>query len=52
MAYSVARLVTKPLSMFPVPDLKPADPLNFAMVTLAIWIMGLTATWGPILRDV
>ena len=47
-----ALFVTKPLAMFLVPGLKPADPLNFAVVALAILITALLATWGPILRAV
>ena len=46
----VALLVTKPLAMFLVPGLKPADPLNFAMVAGAMLLTGLAATWGPVLR--
>jgi putative ABC transport system permease protein len=45
-----ALLVTKPLVMFLVPGLKPADPLNFAVVALAMFATALAATWGPILR--
>jgi predicted permease len=48
----VALLVTKPLAMFLAPGLKPADPLNFAVVALAMLVTGLAATWGPILRAV
>ena len=46
----VAFLVTKPLAMFLVPGLKPTDPLNFAVVALAMLGTGLAATWGPIRR--
>ncbi|MGA2040094.1 MAG: ABC transporter permease [Bryobacteraceae bacterium] len=46
----VALFVTKPLAMFLVPGLKPADPLNFAVVALAMLMTGLAATWGPIRR--
>jgi ABC-type antimicrobial peptide transport system permease subunit len=46
----VAMLVTKPLAMFLVPGLKPADPLNFAVVALAMLVTGLAAAWGPMLR--
>src|ERR1019366_6323992 len=43
-----ALFVTKPLAMFLVPGLKPADPLNFAVVALSILLTALLATWGPI----
>lgn len=46
----VAMLATRPLAMFLVPGLKPADPLNFAVVALAMLATGMAATWGPILR--
>ena len=47
---AVALLVTKPLAMFLVPGLKPADPLNYAVVALAMLLTALAATCGPILR--
>jgi predicted permease len=46
----VALLVTKPLAMFLVPGLKTDDPVNFAVVALAMLVTGLAATWGPIRR--
>ena len=46
----VTFLVTKPLAMFLVPGIKPADPLNFVAVALAMLATGLAATWGPIRR--
>jgi ABC-type lipoprotein release transport system permease subunit len=36
--------------MFLVPGLKPTDPLNFAVVALAMLATCLAATWGPIRR--
>jgi ABC-type lipoprotein release transport system permease subunit len=36
--------------MFLVPGIKPADPLNFVVVALAMLATGLAATWGPIRR--
>jgi hypothetical protein len=48
----VALFVTKPLAVFLVPGLKPADPLNFAVVALAMLLTGLAATWGPIRRAI
>jgi ABC-type antimicrobial peptide transport system permease subunit len=46
----VTFLVTRPLAMFLVPGIKPADPLNFVVVALAMLATGLAATWGPIRR--
>ena len=46
----LALLVSKPLAVFLVPGLQPADPLNFAVVAGAMLVTGLAATWGPILR--
>jgi len=46
----VTFLVTRPLAMFLVPGIKPADPLNFVVVALAMLATGVAATWGPILR--
>jgi ABC-type antimicrobial peptide transport system permease subunit len=43
-------LVTRPLAMFLVPGIKPTDPLNFAVVALAMLATGVAATWGPIRR--
>ncbi|MGO9262649.1 MAG: ABC transporter permease [Bryobacteraceae bacterium] len=48
----VALFATKPLAMFLSPGLKPADPLNFGVVALAMLLTGLAATWGPILRAI
>jgi ABC-type antimicrobial peptide transport system permease subunit len=36
--------------MFLVPGLTPGDPVNFAVVALAMLVTGLAATWGPIRR--
>ena len=48
----VAFFVTKPLAMFLVPGLKPADPLNFGAVAAAMLLTGLAAAWGPMRRAV
>jgi ABC-type antimicrobial peptide transport system permease subunit len=48
----VALFATKPLAMFLAPGLKPADPLTFGVVALAMLLTGLAATWGPILRAI
>ncbi len=48
----VSLFVTRPLAMFLVAGLKPADPLNFAVVALAMLLTGLAATWGPIHRAI
>jgi len=49
---TVALFVTKPLAMFLVPGLKPADPMNFAAVALAMLLTGLVATLDPIRRAI
>jgi ABC-type antimicrobial peptide transport system permease subunit len=48
----VALFATKPLAMFLAPGLKPADPLTFAVVALAMLLTGLAAAWGPIRRAI
>ncbi len=46
----IALFVTKPLAMFLVPGLQPADPLSFLAVLLVSILTGLAATWGPVRR--
>ena len=48
----VAIFVTKPLAMFLVPGLKPADPLNFAVVVAVMIATALAAAWGPVRRAI
>ncbi len=45
-----AFFVTKPLAMFLVPGLKPADPLSLAIVVAILVFTGLLATSGPVRR--
>ncbi len=47
---SLAFFVTKPLTMFLVPGIRPADPLSFGAVILVLGLTGLAATWGPLRR--
>ena len=47
---AVAFLVTKPLAMFLVPGLKPADPFSFLAVAAILGATGLAASWGPVRR--
>jgi predicted permease len=47
---AIAVLVTKPLAVFLVPGLKPADPLSFSAVLVTLALTGLLATWGPARR--
>lgn len=42
--------VTRPLAMFFVPGLSPADPLTYFTVVLVLAAAGLVATWGPVRR--
>jgi predicted permease len=48
----VALFVTRPLAMFLAPGLTPTDPLNFAVIAIAMLITGLAATWGPMRRAI
>ena len=49
---SVALLVTKPLAMFLVAGLSPADPLSYAAVLLVLGLTAIMATLGPLRRAV
>jgi putative ABC transport system permease protein len=46
----IVLLVTRPLAMFLVPGLKASDPLNYAVVALAMVAMAVIATCGPVWR--
>ncbi|PYT19729.1 MAG: hypothetical protein DMG57_44415 [Acidobacteria bacterium] len=46
----VALFLTKPLAMFLVPGLKPADPLSFGAVLMIMILTGALAAWGPVRR--
>jgi len=46
----IALFATRPLALFLVPGLKPADPLTFGIVALILGITGLIASWGPVSR--
>ena len=43
-------LVTKPLAMFLVPGLSPADPWSLVAVIVVLGTSGLAATLGPVRR--
>lgn len=47
---AIAFVITKPLAMFLVPGLSPADPMAFAVVVAVLGIAGLSATLGPVRR--
>jgi ABC-type antimicrobial peptide transport system permease subunit len=46
----VAFFLTKPLAMFLVPGLKPADPLSFGAILMMMILTGVLAAWGPVRR--
>jgi predicted lysophospholipase L1 biosynthesis ABC-type transport system permease subunit len=50
LGLAIAFFVTKPLAMFLVPGLKPADPLSFLAVAAILGATGLAASWGPVRR--
>lgn len=45
-----AFFITRPLAMFLVPGLKPADPLSFGAVVLVMVFIGVIAASGPTYR--
>jgi predicted permease len=47
---AISFYVTKPLAMFLVPGLKPADPFSFLAVAAILGATGLVASWGPVRR--
>jgi len=47
---AVAFFAVKPLAMFLVPGLRPADPLSFLAVLTVLAVTGLLASWGPVRR--
>lgn len=46
----VAFFAVKPLAMFLVPGLRPADPVSFLAVLIVLAVTGLLASWGPVRR--
>jgi predicted permease len=46
----IALFLTRPLAMFLVPGLKPADPLSFGAVLIIMILTGVLAAWGPVRR--
>jgi len=47
---AMAVLAVRPLAMFLVPNVRPADPLNFVAVAALLCFVGLLATVAPALR--
>ncbi len=50
VGFFIAFFVTKPLAMFLVPGVSPADPWTFAAVLAVFALTGLAACLGPIRR--
>jgi predicted permease len=48
----IAAFATRPLAMFLVPELSPADPITFLSVAVVLLVVGLAATAGPVARAV
>ncbi len=48
----IAAFATRPLAMFLVPELSPADPITFLSVVGVLLVVALAATAGPVLRAV
>jgi predicted permease len=46
----IAILVMRPLAMFLVANLRPADPLSLGAVVIALVATALAASWGPMQR--
>jgi predicted permease len=46
----VAFFAVKPLAMFLVPGLRPADPASFLAVLIVLAVTGFLASWGPVRR--
>jgi putative ABC transport system permease protein len=47
---AVAAVAVRPLSMFLVPEVRPADPLNFVAVACALALVASLATAAPTAR--
>jgi putative ABC transport system permease protein len=47
---AVALFVLRPLAMFLVANLRPADPLSLCAVIAVLLITALAAAWGPVRR--
>jgi predicted permease len=43
-------LAVRPLAMFLIPEVRPADPWNFAAVAMVLLLVGLAATLAPAIR--
>jgi putative ABC transport system permease protein len=48
----IAAFATRPLAMFLVPELSPADPITFLSLVAVLFVVALAATVGPVLRAV
>ena len=46
----IAMFVMRPLAMFLVANLSPADPLSLGTVVIVLLLTALAAAWGPVRR--
>jgi putative ABC transport system permease protein len=47
---AIALVAVRPLSMFLVPEVRPADPMNFAAVACVLAVVAGLATVAPTVR--
>jgi predicted permease len=50
LGIAIAALAVRPLAMFLIPEVHPADPANFAIVAGVLGLVALLATLSPALR--
>jgi predicted permease len=50
LGLGLSALAVRPLAMFLIPEVRPADPWNFAVVAMVLLLVGLAATLPPAIR--